>query len=69
MLSAGSDRAFRDLSVIRDAQSVEFSQGSIERRSKQLGVKAETLKLPPIVQFAAGACPGGPQGRHAAGSY
>jgi hypothetical protein len=29
--------------------------GSVERRSKQLGVQLEELKLPPILQFAAGA--------------
>jgi U3 small nucleolar RNA-associated protein 21 len=36
-----------------DSQTTELSQGSIVKKSKQLGLKAMQLKLPTITDFAA----------------
>ncbi|XP_046846827.1 WD repeat-containing protein 36-like isoform X2 [Xenia sp. Carnegie-2017] len=52
ILSAGQDCSFRLTSTIRDSQSCELSQGSFLKRSKNLSVKIEELKLPVIVDFA-----------------
>ena len=52
ILSAGNDRAFRLFSIFHEGQNVELSQGSIGAKSRELGVRPETLKLPPILQFA-----------------
>ncbi|KAJ3294723.1 hypothetical protein HK104_003329 [Borealophlyctis nickersoniae] len=51
LLSAGTDRTLRMFSTIRDAQNMELSQGSIEKKSKAIGVKMAELKAPQIVQF------------------
>ncbi|KAI9136584.1 Utp21 specific WD40 associated putative domain-containing protein, partial [Paraphysoderma sedebokerense] len=52
LLTSGRDKALRMFSVIRDAQSVELSQGSLNRQSKITGVHVDELKLPPIVSLA-----------------
>lgn len=54
LLSAGLDRSVRSVSMIRDAQNVELSQGSIARASKKLGIQVSELKLPPVVAIASG---------------
>eukprot|EP00795_Rhopilema_esculentum_P000788 gene788-10517_t len=48
ILSAALDRSLRYMSTIRDEQSCEFSQGSLIKISKNLGLRVEDLKLPPI---------------------
>ena len=53
ILSAGRDRTLRTFSTFRDVQNVELSQGSLERKSKNLGLKVEELKLPQILGFDA----------------
>ena len=53
LLSAGRDQSLRLFSMIRDAQNVELSQGSIEKKSRALQVSAEELKAPMIVDFDA----------------
>ncbi|OZJ06003.1 hypothetical protein BZG36_01098 [Bifiguratus adelaidae] len=52
ILSAGRDRAFRLFSTVRDAQSVEMSQGALSNKAKLLNLKADELKLPHITSFA-----------------
>ncbi|XP_074612173.1 WD repeat-containing protein 36-like [Acropora palmata] len=52
LLSAGLDRSFRMISVVRDARSRELSQGSLIKKSKTLGVRPEDMKLPPVIDFA-----------------
>ncbi|PJF17266.1 hypothetical protein PSACC_02930 [Paramicrosporidium saccamoebae] len=51
ILSAGGDKSFRSISMIKDSQSVEMSQGSIESISRRAQVSAEDLKLDPIIGF------------------
>ncbi|CAG8442794.1 7967_t:CDS:10 [Ambispora gerdemannii] len=53
ILSAAADRSLRAFSIVRDSQSVELSQGSVDKKSKKLGVKIDELKLPQITQFSA----------------
>ncbi|KAJ3041212.1 hypothetical protein HDV00_009750 [Rhizophlyctis rosea] len=53
LLSAGRDRTLRTFHTFRDVQNVELSQGSLEKKSKNLGLKVEELKLPQILQFDA----------------
>ncbi|KAI8926926.1 Utp21 specific WD40 associated putative domain-containing protein [Entophlyctis helioformis] len=53
ILSAGQDQALRSFSIIRDAQNVELSQGSLEKKAKKINMHIDALKLPQIVQFAA----------------
>ena len=53
ILSASRDRSLRAFSVVRDSQSVELSQGSIDKRSKIIGKRPQDLKCLPIVHFAA----------------
>lgn len=53
ILSASQDRSLRCFNVFSDARSHEFSQGSVVKRSKKLGLKAEQLKISPIIDFAA----------------
>nr|KAJ3420432.1 hypothetical protein HK105_005678 [Polyrhizophydium stewartii] len=53
LLSAGQDQSLRSFSVIRDAQNVELSQGSLEEQAKKTGSHIDALKLPQIVQFSA----------------
>jgi U3 small nucleolar RNA-associated protein 21 len=54
LLSSGLDHSLRRLSITRDVQSnTEFSQGSVVKKARAKGVKAESLKLPPITAFAA----------------
>ncbi|XP_028418818.1 WD repeat-containing protein 36-like [Dendronephthya gigantea] len=52
ILSAGQDRSLRITSTIRDSQNCELSQGSFLKKSKNLGVKMENLKLPIVTDFA-----------------
>lgn len=49
LLSGGSDRTLRLFHTARPEHAVEFSQGSIQKRAKQLGIDARALKLPPVV--------------------
>ncbi|XP_010681761.2 U3 small nucleolar RNA-associated protein 21 homolog [Beta vulgaris subsp. vulgaris] len=51
ILSAGQDRAFRLFSVVQDQQSRELSQRHVTKRAKKLRVKAEEIKLKPVVAF------------------
>lgn len=53
LLSSGQDRALRSFNIMSDSQTVELSQGSVVKKSKQLGIKAIQLKLPTITDFAA----------------
>ncbi|KAJ3093064.1 hypothetical protein HK102_010969 [Quaeritorhiza haematococci] len=52
LLSSGRDRSLKLFSLFRDAQNTEFSQGSIEKKSKKLGMKIDELKLSQILHFA-----------------
>lgn len=51
ILSAGQDRAFRLFSVIQDQQSRELSQRHVSKRAKKLKLKAEEIKLKPVIAF------------------
>ena len=51
-ITVGLDRAFRVTSTISDEFGCEFSQGSVAKKSKSLGIKAELLKLPAVVDFS-----------------
>lgn len=51
LLSAGGDRSFRLVSLVKDSQNVELSQGSIERNAKRMQADIEEIKLDPIVDF------------------
>lgn len=51
ILSAGQDRAFRLFSVIQDQQSRELSQRHVTKRAKKLKLKAEEIKLKPVIAF------------------
>lgn len=51
LVTAGQDQTLRHFSMIRDAQNVEFSQGSIEKKSKDLQVSVSELKAPVITSF------------------
>lgn len=53
LLSAGQDRALRSFNIMSDARCHELSQGAISRKARGLGVRAEQLKLPPALGFAA----------------
>ncbi|KAK0527960.1 rRNA-processing protein utp21 [Tilletia horrida] len=47
ILSAGSDRSLRCISVVRDSRSYELSQGSLQKKSTALSLPLSTLKLSP----------------------
>lgn len=53
MLTVGEDRTMRAFFTFQDRRNCELSQGHIEKRSKQLKVAGETLKLTQCVSFAA----------------
>ena len=53
LLSAGLDRSFRIFSTIQDQQSREVSQGHVAKKARALNAAEQTLKLPPVVDFAA----------------
>ncbi|CAJ0829013.1 9830_t:CDS:10 [Entrophospora sp. SA101] len=53
ILSAGSDKSLRTFSIQRDEQSVELSQGSLLKKSKQQKTNIDNLKLPQIIDFSA----------------
>ncbi|KJE98002.1 WD repeat domain-containing protein [Capsaspora owczarzaki ATCC 30864] len=53
LLSAGLDRTLRLFSTIADAQSTELSQGHLKSKTARFNVKIESLRFPPIVDFAA----------------
>eukprot|EP00049_Salpingoeca_infusionum_P000432 m.39941 g.39941 ORF g.39941 m.39941 type:complete len:966 (-) comp10369_c0_seq2:520-3417(-) len=52
ILSAGTDRALRDVCVIKDERSRELSQGHLVRRAKAAGRTANDMRLPAIVDFS-----------------
>jgi U3 small nucleolar RNA-associated protein 21 len=52
ILSAGSDKSFRSFSAIQDQQNVELSQGNIVHKAKKLKVDAQSIKLPPVIDFS-----------------
>ena len=52
LISAGIDKSIRVFNMMREAQSVELSQGPIAKRAKKLHIQVEELKLPPILSFA-----------------
>jgi U3 small nucleolar RNA-associated protein 21 len=51
LLSAGQDQTLRHFSLIRDAQNVELSQGSLKKKSRDLQVSLESLRVPCITDF------------------
>eukprot|EP00043_Microstomoeca_roanoka_P019431 m.218630 g.218630 ORF g.218630 m.218630 type:complete len:933 (-) comp16994_c1_seq1:59-2857(-) len=53
ILSAGMDRSLRYVCVIQDERSCELSQGSLEKRAKMKHRTVESLRFPPVVDFAA----------------
>ncbi|KAL6074501.1 putative u3 small nucleolar rna-associated protein 21 [Balamuthia mandrillaris] len=53
LLSCGVDRSLRFFCTVQDARSQEFSQGHIQKKAKRMRVSEESLKLRPIVDFAA----------------
>jgi U3 small nucleolar RNA-associated protein 21 len=52
LLSAGSDRSLRYVSILKDAQSCELSQGSLMKKAKSSHIKVDQLKCPSIIQLA-----------------
>jgi U3 small nucleolar RNA-associated protein 21 len=52
VLTASVDRSVRMFSLIQDQQSVELSQGKLEKLSKKTGVQVAQLKLPPVTAIA-----------------
>ena len=52
LISAGMDKSIRVFNMMREAQSIELSQGPIAKRAKKLHIQVEELKLPPILAFA-----------------
>lgn len=54
IVTAGRDQALRWFSTVRDAQSVEMSQGHIAKKAKDKGASLESLKLPIITDMALG---------------
>ncbi|KAI8323790.1 YVTN repeat-like/Quino protein amine dehydrogenase [Martensiomyces pterosporus] len=52
ILSAGRDRSLRFFSVVRDAQNVEMSQGSLASEARARKVKMSDLRLSQITHFA-----------------
>ncbi|CAO3658833.1 unnamed protein product [Umbelopsis ramanniana] len=53
ILSSGRDRSLRAFSTIKDAQTIELSQGALAKKAKNYNLKIDELKLPQITQFAA----------------
>lgn len=53
ILSVGEDRSFRLHSMIKDSQSSEISQGSVESIANKAGRSVEEIKLDPICSFSA----------------
>lgn len=51
LLSAGSDKALRFFSILKDNQNFEFSQGSTQKIAAKLKVAEDEVKLPPITSF------------------
>ncbi|KAK0544166.1 rRNA-processing protein utp21 [Tilletia horrida] len=52
ILSAGSDRSLRCISVVRDSRSYELSQGSLQKKSTALSLPLSSLKLAPAADLA-----------------
>ena len=52
ILSAGRDMSLRSFCTIRDEQNVELSQGSLEKKAKQINKSVDSLRLPCIGQLA-----------------
>eukprot|EP00118_Oscarella_pearsei_P001965 m.9054 g.9054 ORF g.9054 m.9054 type:complete len:895 (+) comp21044_c0_seq2:11-2695(+) len=52
ILTSGLDRTFRVTCTIKDEFNTELSQGSVIKKAKLKGVKAEELRLPPITCFS-----------------
>ncbi|ORX58325.1 WD40 repeat-like protein [Hesseltinella vesiculosa] len=52
ILSSGRDQSLRLFAVHKDNQSVEFSQGHLEKKAKSRNIKTQDLKLPVITDFA-----------------
>ncbi|KAG9293369.1 hypothetical protein G9A89_007615 [Geosiphon pyriformis] len=52
ILSAARDKSLRAFSVVRDSQSVELSQGSLSKKSKNLELKHDDMKLPQIIHIS-----------------
>lgn len=51
LLSSGRDQTLRMVSMIRDAQNTEFSQGSLTKKSKKLHISVDKLRFPTIIDF------------------
>ncbi len=51
ILSAGRDKAFRAISLVKDSQSSELSQGSIEAKARRTQSSQDEIKLDPIIAF------------------
>ena len=52
ILSAGADRQLRIFHAVIDRQNRELSQGDIVARARKFDVSVDSLRLPPIVDFA-----------------
>ncbi|KAL9936349.1 hypothetical protein V8E36_004417 [Tilletia maclaganii] len=52
ILSAGSDRSLRCISVVRDSRSYELSQGSLQKKSTALSLPLSSLKLQPATDLS-----------------
>ena len=52
ILSAGADRQLRVFHAVIDRQNRELSQGDVTKRARKFNVSVDSLRLPPIVDFA-----------------
>lgn len=52
LLSAGADCQLRMFHAVIDKQNRELSQGDIVRRARKFDVSVDSLRLPPVVDFA-----------------
>ena len=51
LLTTSRDRSFRVMHAFLEHQSTALSQGHVVKKSRELNVSAEELKLPPIISF------------------
>ncbi|EIN07245.1 Utp21-domain-containing protein [Punctularia strigosozonata HHB-11173 SS5] len=52
LLTAGRDRTLRCTSVVRDARSFEFSQGSLSKKATNLSIPLSSLKFSPVTSLS-----------------
>lgn len=53
LITSGMDQSLRFLSIIRDSQNTELSQGKLESKARKSNVHIDSLRLPNIIQFDA----------------